>query len=211
MVARNRLRGALGLALFGAIVLAALAFGPERVVETLLALGESRWLFPLLLGLYFLRPFIGWPHGPFPTAAGFYFGFAGGTTVALVGLLVTSLPPFAVGRYLGDGMFSRIGDLGERLTGATGNVRAVVGARLLPLPADLVSYSAGVVGVPTKAFVLGTLIGDLPWILGLVFVGTQLETLTAEGIDALSPTVVVLLALIGLFVLAAPLYERLRA
>lgn len=212
MPSRGGLRALLGFALFGAIVFAAVAFGPERAVETLLALEDSPWLLALLLGLYLLRPFVGWPHSPFPVAVGFYFGLLSGTAVALVGLLLTSLPPFGVGRYLegDDGAFGRVSDLGERFREATGDLRAVAGARLLPVPADLVSYGAGVAGVRTRAFVLGTLLGDLPWLAGLVFVGTRLEVLSAEGIDGLDPAAVVLLALIGLLLLGKSLYSRLR-
>lgn len=209
---RGRLRALLGFALVGGIVLAAVAFGPERAVETLLGLQGSPWLLPLLLGLYLLRPFVGWPHSPFPVAAGFYFGPITGTTVALIGLVSTSLPPFALGRYLEDdaGAFGRVSELGDRFREATGGVRAVAGARLLPIPADLVSYGAGVAGVRTRAFVLGTLFGDLPWFVGLVFVGTRLDRLTAEEIEGLDPTAVVLLALLGLLLLGKPLYARLR-
>lgn len=212
MDGRARLRTALGIGLFVAILLAALALGPERVVEVLLALGESPWLLPLLFGLYLLRPFIGWPHSPFPAAAGFYFGFLGGSLVAFVGLALTCLPPFAVGRYLSkdEGALDRIGTLGERFTDAAGEARSVASARLLPIPADLVSYGAGVAGVSPRAFTLGTLIGDLPWLLGLVYVGTQLETLTTEGVDALPVEAVALLALIALLLVGKPLYVRLR-
>lgn len=51
MVTRGRLRAGLGIALFGAIVLTALLLGPERAIDTLLQLGESPWLLPLLLVL----------------------------------------------------------------------------------------------------------------------------------------------------------------
>lgn len=103
MPSRGRLRALLGLTLFGAIILAAVAFGHEKAVETLIELWGSPWLVPLLFGLYLLRPFIGWPHSPFPVAAGFYFELVGGTVVAVVGLVLTTLPPFWVGRYLRTG------------------------------------------------------------------------------------------------------------
>ncbi|MEM4780277.1 MAG: VTT domain-containing protein [Halalkalicoccus sp.] len=205
MIERSRLGGILGIALFVAILAAAVVLGPERAVGVLLGLGDSAWLLPIVFGLYLIRPFVGWPHSPFPVAAGFYFDLLGGPLVAFVGLLLTSLPPFAVGRYLNDeGALARLGAVGERFTGATGEIRAVASARLLPLPADLVSYGAGVGGVRTRAFALGTLVGDVPWLVGLVFVGTQLETITAEGVDAL-------LALVGLALLARPLAERVRS
>jgi uncharacterized membrane protein YdjX (TVP38/TMEM64 family) len=212
VLSRRRFRALLGFALLGVIVVAAVAVGPERAVDTLLELRDSPWLLPLFLALYLLRPFVAWPHSPFPVAAGFYFGVAGGTLVALAGLLLTTLPPFAVGRYLKSdaGAFGRASELADRFRAATGGFRAVAGARLLPVPADLVSYGAGVAGVRTRTFVLGTVVGDLPWLIGLVFVGSQLEKLTVEGIEGLDPTVVVLLALIGLVLLAKPLYARLR-
>lgn len=212
MTTRDRLRALLGFALFGAIVVAAVTFGPERAVEVLLTLEGSQWLLPLLFALYLLRPFVGWPHSPFAVAVGFYFGLISGILVALVGLLLTSLPPFAIGRYLeaDAGAFGRVSELGERFAETTGDLRAVAGARLLPVPADLVSYGAGVAGVRTSTFVLGTVVGDLPWLVGLVFVGAQLEVLSAEGIEGLDPLTVLALTLVGLLVLGKPLYSRLR-
>lgn len=212
MIGGARLRGALGIALFVAIVLATVVLGPDRAIATLIELGDSPWLLPLLFGLYLVRPFIGWPHSPFPVAAGFYFGFVGGSVVAFVGLALTSVPPFAVGRYLSgeEGALSRVGDLGERLTDATGEARAIASARLLPIPADVISYGAGVAEVRTRAFALGTFVGDLPWLFGLVFVGTQVETFATEGFDALPTEAVVLLALIGLLLVGKPLYKSLR-
>lgn len=212
MIARSRLRGLLGIALFGAIVLTAVVLGPDRAIATLVALGDSPWLLPLLFGLYLVRPFVGWPHSPFPVAAGFYFGFVGGSVVAFVGLVLTCLPPFAVGRYLSgeEGALSRVGEFGERFTDTTGEARAIASARLLPVPADVVSYGAGIAEVRTRAFALGTLIGDLPWLLGLVFVGTQVETFTTEGFDALPTGAVLVLALIGLLLVGKPLYQRFR-
>lgn len=212
VIERRRLHGALGIALFGAILAAAALLGPDRAVAVLLALGESPWLVPSLFALYLLRPFVGWPHSPFPVAAGFYFGFVGGAVVAFVGLALTSLPPFAVGRYLrrDSGAFGRLGEVGERVTEATGQTRAVASARLLPLPADAVSYGAGVSDVRPGAFALGTLLGDLPWLLGLVFVGTQLETFTTEGFDALPAGAVLVLGVIGLLLVGTPIYERFR-
>jgi uncharacterized membrane protein YdjX (TVP38/TMEM64 family) len=213
VVAHSRLRGALGIVLFVAILTAAVALGPERVVSTLLALDGSPWLVPILFALYLVRPFVGWPHSPFPVAAGFYFGLVAGSAVAFVGLVLTCLPPFAVGRYLREdrGALSRLGEVGEGFTETTGEARAVASARLLPIPADLVSYGAGVADVKTRSFALGTFVGDLPWLLGLVFVGTQIETLTTEGIDALPTAAIVVLALIGLALIGKPLYERFQA
>ena len=200
MIGRARLRAVLGITLFGAIMLTALVLGPERAISILVQLGDSSWLLPLLFILYLVRPFIGWPHGPFPVAAGFYFGLVGGSVVAFVGLALTSMPPFGVGRYLRSeqGALGRIGEVGERFTAAAGETRAIASARLLPIPADVVSYGAGVADVRTKPFVLGTMVGDLPWLVGLVFVGTQLETITTEGIDGLPTGAVLVLALIGL-------------
>lgn len=212
MPARDRVRALVGLAVLGAILAAAIALGPDRAVAALLELEGSPRLAALLLGLYLARPFLGWPHGPFPVAAGFYFGFAVGTVVALIGLALTSLPPFAVGRYLrtDTGFFGRVGRLADRFAGATGEVRAVAGSRLLPLPADLVSYGAGVAEVRTRPFAIGTLIGDLPWLVGSVVVGSRLERFAAGGIDALDPRLVLALTLAGLVVLGGPLYRRLR-
>jgi uncharacterized membrane protein YdjX (TVP38/TMEM64 family) len=121
------------------------------------------------------------------------------------------LPPFLLARYASSdaGPFGAIGDRGSRLADAVGETRGVLAARLSPVPGDAVSYGAGLSEVSVGAFLLGTIVGEIPWALVAVFAGDSMRTLALSGF-ALSPAAVIVIASLGVVVLSGPLYSRLR-
>jgi uncharacterized membrane protein YdjX (TVP38/TMEM64 family) len=86
-------------------------------------------------------------------------------------------------------------------------VRAVGGTRLLPLPSDAVTVGAAAAGVGVRPFVVGTALGELPWVVCGVAVGVSLDRLTAAGGSLVDPTVILGMAAVGALVLAGPLYR----
>jgi uncharacterized membrane protein YdjX (TVP38/TMEM64 family) len=58
-------------------------------------------------------------------------------------------------------------------------------------------------------YVLGTALGEAPWVAVTVTLGASLETLSVEGVSTGLPLVVAALALATLLV-AGPLYRHLR-
>jgi uncharacterized membrane protein YdjX (TVP38/TMEM64 family) len=204
------LRTLLGVGLLLAILSAALLIGPERAIAALSVAAESQWFIPALFCLYLLRPLLGWPHSPFPLAVGFVLGAALGTVVALAGAVLTALPPYLIGRWLGtdSGPFGRLSERGQRFAEGTGSFRTVVAARLTPLPIDLVSYGAGVARVRPRPYVLGTFVGEIPWIAAFVAVGAGADSLTAADLSAPGLVPLALLAAVGVLLLAKPLWKR---
>jgi uncharacterized membrane protein YdjX (TVP38/TMEM64 family) len=85
----------------------------------------------------------------------------------------------------------------------------VLAARLSPVPADPVSYGAGFAGVSTRAFVVGTFFGEIPWVVVEVAAGASMRSLTLSGlsIEAL-PELLVLLGSMAVLVLAGPAYRH---
>jgi uncharacterized membrane protein YdjX (TVP38/TMEM64 family) len=205
----------LGIAALGAVVVAGVVFwSPAAAVETLRALAERPLLFaPALLVAYLVRPFLAWPISILSILVGFLLGPVG-VPVALAGAVLTCLPPYLLARRAGsgppEGLLGRAGATGARFFEVTGGARGLAAMRLAPLPADPVSYGAGLSEVRPGAYVLGTALGELPWVTTAVVLGASLETLTVEGVSAGLPLVVGALG-IAVLTVAGPLYRAWRA
>lgn len=192
-------------------VAAAALFVPARTVVDPLRATLFSPAFPLVLvALYLLRPFLGLPVMLLSALVGYRYGVWVGVPVALTGAVLTSLPAYAAGRrYLrGSDLFARFTAGSDRFFGATGDLRGLVAARLVPTPAEAVSGAAGAAGVSLPVFVAGTLLGELPWTLGAVYAGATMTRFVPD----VTPNVwvpVVAVAL-GLSLLARPAYRALR-
>jgi len=197
--------------LIGLVGLAALVLSPARVVAEALHLADHPVsLAGIIVALYLVRPLFAWPTMPLSAFVGFVLGVPYGVPVALAGAVVTCLIPYRFAERVGDqGMFGWLGDSGRRLIEVTGETRGVLAARLSPVPADPVSYAAGFAGVSTRAFVVGTFLGEIPWVVVEVLAGASMRSLTATGlsVDAL-PQLLVLFGALGVLVLAGPTYRH---
>ncbi|SEW27540.1 TVP38/TMEM64 family protein [Halobacterium jilantaiense] len=179
------------------VALAVLA-RPSRALDALRVAVASPWFPLVLVGLYAVRPFLAWPISVLSALVGFKYGLVVGVPVALVGALATSLPAYAAGRYApADGLLvGRFSDGSRRFFAATGDVRGLVAARFAPTPAEPVSAAAGAGGVPLRSFAAGTLVGELPWVVATVALGSGLDTfaVAASSVDPLLLAVGVLAA-----------------
>ncbi len=86
----------------------------------------------------------------------------------------------------------------------------MIAARLSPAPADAVSYGAGLTGVSTRIFALGTLIGEFPWAVFYVFLGQSLRTFSAAEIQQVDIRLVLLAAITSVLLIIRPIYGFLR-
>jgi uncharacterized membrane protein YdjX (TVP38/TMEM64 family) len=201
---RVRLLAGVGLlALVGA--LAALT-SPAAVLDRLAWVAADPVRLALALaGVAAVRPLFAWPTTLLAVAAGYGLG-PSGFPLALALVVVTSLPPYWVaGLGAGDGS---VAAAGERLVAETGDLRSVVGSRLLPLPSDVVSAGAGVAGVPPRAFALGTAIGEVPWVAAGVVAGDSFGALSAASLSAaMDPRVVVGAAILAGLAFVGPVYR----
>jgi uncharacterized membrane protein YdjX (TVP38/TMEM64 family) len=201
----------LGLALSALVALAVLA-SPDRVAAELRAALTWRWFPLLLIGLYLVRPVLGWPITVVSALVGFRYGLVVGVPVALGGCVLTSLPAFEAGRRLPtDGrILERLGAHSARYFRATGDLRGLVAARLAPAPSEPVSAAAGIGGLSLGTFALGTMLGEIPWTVAAVALGAGLQTFdpTRLAVDWR----LVLLAGGGAVVLVGrPAYDAIRA
>lgn len=193
-------------------VVATVVLSPRRVLAELAHLSAHPLQFGLaLLVLYLVRPLFAWPISPISALVGYVLGFEYGVPVALVGATLTTVPPFLFARYAGrsGGLFARLNDVGKRFVTVTGATRGVLAARLSPLPADPVSYGAGFAGVSLRAYVVGTFLGEIPWVIVEVLAGASMRTLSTEGLSAGVHVLVASFAL-ALLVLAGPAYRHVQ-
>lgn len=195
--------------LVGVVLAAALLTSPEDTFAGLQGLADRPFAFALVLaGLYLVRAFLGWPTMALSTLVGFGYGLVG-LPVALGGAVVTSIPPFYAARWFGRGSsaLDRLGELGRRYFRTTGTVRGVTAARLAPIPADAVSAAAGLGGVGFGAYAAGTLLGELPWTIAAVVVGSSARTLVVGELGELTLPLLVGTGLAAAALLAGPLYR----
>ena len=205
-------RTAAGGAALGTVVAASLLGSPEAVLSAAASAAADPLLFGVaVLGVYLVRPFLAWPTTAVAILTGYGYGVALGVPVALAGAVVTSMPPFLGVRWVaGDGRFwGHLGDAGDRFFGSAGHVRGVTGARLLPIPADAVTCTAAASGVSLPAFAVGTVLGELPWTVAAVVVGSSAERVAARGLGEVGLPLVAACVAAAALLLAGPAYQYL--
>lgn len=114
------------------------------------------------------------------------FGPWWGFLYAFIGMTVSAMFTFWIGRFLGRRVIDRLS--GSRLyhvsrTLGSKGVLAVVTIRILPIaPFSIVNAVAGASHIKTKDFLLGTMIGEFPGLLSLaLFVDQIQETIRHPG------------------------------
>lgn len=196
-----------GCLLLGAVVVGALLVSPETTLATLATLEGDPLAFTLVAaGLYAIRPLFLWPTTPLAVVVGYGLGVTVGLPLALVGVLVTVTPVFLAVQWLvppddGGGLVRRTA---RRYFETTGPVRGVTAARLAPIPSDVTTAAAAVSGVRYRQLLLGTAIGELPWLVAAVIVGATAQTVAADGLGAVGLSVAVACSLAALVLLTGP-------
>jgi len=206
-----------------AVAVIALLAGAALFASPGVVFGTLEWLaaHPIrfgaaLIALAAVRPFLAWPNTLLAVAVGYGYGWTG-LPFGVVLLTLTGIPAFWLARAgrlrlrTDFRITERICDAGEQLTDTTGSVRAVAATRLFPIPSDAVSIGAGVSGIRTRPFLLGTAIGELPWTIVGIAVGVSLDRLTTDGVSGVEPVVFVAMAGLGVLLLSGPLYRAFVA
>lgn len=200
---------ALGAAVLLIVGLGAVLTSPRWVLTRLdwLAADPVRFT-AALVALALIRPLLAWPTTLIAVVVGYGWGLRG-LPVALALIALTSVPPFLVARRSADG--GRVATAGARAVDATGDLRGVIVSRLLPAPSDVVSVGIGLSGVPLRAFLVGTAVGELPWAFAGVVAGGSIQRVLREGLGAvIEPQLILAAAVAALLLLAGPAYRHLR-
>jgi uncharacterized membrane protein YdjX (TVP38/TMEM64 family) len=181
-------------------------------LASLAALADRPLLFgALLIVLYGIRSLVLWPISALSLLVGFVYGPTLGIPVALAGAVYTCLPPYLLARYAPRerGPTARLHAIGSSVVGVTGSFRGLVAARLIPLPADGVSYAAGLADVPPGRYILGTALGETPWVVATVAAGASMRAFALQEAGQALPLVIAASCL-GLLLVSGPIYRRLR-
>lgn len=183
-------------------------YSPAAVFESL---DERGWMLVAVgvTSFYLIRPFVLWPLSLASVFLGYLVGFPSGVPLVLTGTLVTCLPPFLLADYFQDvnGYVSRISATGESIVSTTGELRGMVAARLSPAPADSVSIGAGLAGVSSWNFTLGTLIGELPWAIFYVTIGQTLRSFSSDSVQTVNIEFLLIVSCVAVLLLARPVYR----
>lgn len=204
---KRRTRLALGGAVLAVVVLGVLFTSPDVVLARLSWLAANPFRFAaVLLAVAVVRPFLAWPTTLLAVAAGYGFGLVVGLPLALLAMTITALPPFLLARRArGTGPMTAVS---ERFVDRTGDFRSVAASRFLPAPSDVVSVAAGVANVSVLPFLAGTAVGELPWAVAGVLLGSSLDVVSADSLSAVvDARLVVAVALVGILGLAGPVYR----
>ncbi len=204
---QRRSRAALGAVILLVVGLGAALTSPQWVLSRLdwLAADPIRFA-AALVALALVRPLLAWPTTLIAVVVGYGWGFRG-LPIALALIALTSVPPFLLARQSADG--GRFASAGARAVDATGDLRGVIVSRLLPAPSDVVSVGIGLSGVPLRAFVIGTAIGELPWAVAGIVAGRSIGRVLREGLGAVIELELILAAgVAALLLLAGPAYRH---
>jgi uncharacterized membrane protein YdjX (TVP38/TMEM64 family) len=208
-----------GVALLGAVAVAALSTSPAAILDWISALADDplRLLLALCL-LAVVRPLFAWPTSVLSIMAGYGYGLPGALPAVAL-LTITSVPPYLFGDrgrtelLGGQGRLAaaarRIDTAGDRAVAVAGEFRSVTVARLAPLPSDVVSAAAGVAGISFWPYLAGTAVGEVPWAVAAAVAGASAHQIAVSGLSAaFQPRLVVAAAVAGLLLLVGPLYRH---
>jgi uncharacterized membrane protein YdjX (TVP38/TMEM64 family) len=201
-----------GLLAFGAI--AAWRWREALDPTAITALIERYPLAPLgFLALHIVASLVFIPRTLLAIVAGLLFGLWWGVLWAEIGSVVGATAGFLVARYINSGLVNversrHIRPVLQRVE--RGGWRAVALLRLIPImPHSLANYGLGLTRLPLAAYVLGSLIGQLPMTIAYVDLGAAGGQLVLGRGGWLEPTLIGLAALS--LSLAIPAYSRWRA
>lgn len=209
MISRRRVT--VGLLLSGVVALAVLA-SPDAVVAYATATLSSPWFPVVLVAIYAVRPFLGWPITLVSALVGFKYGLGVGIPIALAGCVMTSLPAFIAGRRLPTGgrILTLVGARSRQYFSLTGGLRGLIAARLAPTPAEPVSAAAGLGGLSFTTFAAGTIVGELPWTIAAVALGAGLHTFDPANVTV-DWRLGLLAGFAALVLVARPAYDAVRS
>lgn len=149
------------------------------------------------------------------------FGLLGTALAGTAGFVAGSLFPYYVGRRHGKMILGQGGRFFLASAGELDKVeawferygyRAVLLGRFVPLVRDFISLPAGHARMPLGRFLLYTALGSFPWILGVTYAGSVLQSRWEAALDVLRQVnqVVIALLLLGLVALIVRKVRRRR-
>jgi uncharacterized membrane protein YdjX (TVP38/TMEM64 family) len=166
-------------------------------------LGDSGAGILLVVWLALVHVIVWYPAEILDAAAGYVFGFGAGFPLMLGAWLLSGLASYAVGRHFarpvlyrvaGEERFVRV----ERLINRGGAV-ALIGIRLIPIvPFSLMGFVCGAARVPLWSYTWTTAVGYAPITAYFTYVGSRLESFSAEDPILWIGAAVLLVCMLGI-------------
>ena len=196
--------------LLALVVAAGILISPDVIVKRLAAFLGSPFFPVLLVVLYLVRSLIAVPITALAVLVGFKYGLLFGVPLALALSVVSTYVPYAITRYTDfeSKLLRQAEDVADDFFDATGDLRGVITARIAPVPAQTTSVAAGAAPVSTRDYMLGTAIGEIPWMVAAVTIGTSLHRLTVTDVS-FNPWLIAGTVVATLVLLAGPAYKFL--
>jgi uncharacterized membrane protein YdjX (TVP38/TMEM64 family) len=148
-------------------------------------LGDSAAGPLLVVWLAMVHVVVWYPAEILDAAVGYVFGFGAGFPLVMGAWVLSGLASYAVGRHFArpllyrfvrEDRFARLERLIER-----GGAPVLIGVRLIPIvPFSLMGYVCGATRVPLVRFTWTTAIGYAPITAYFTYVGSRLESFSAE-------------------------------
>lgn len=117
--------------------------------------------------------------------------------LALGGATLAALTYYGVGRLLGRDVVVRHVPVRVQQALSTVTLESIIAIRVLPiLPFTLVNLTCGAFGVPLRTFVVGTVIGMAPGVLGMALLGERLLAVIRDPTPGAIGALVVVIAIV---------------
>ena len=219
-LARPWLRAAILIGILVGTTLLAWKFGffalrdPKRLAEAVRRARDIRLIAPLFVVSYAVIAGLGLPATPLTLAGGAIFGTVLGSLLNWCGAVMGASASFFLARLLGrDAVHGILGKWSEKLDAlsARAGFATLFRLRLLPVvPFNVLSFAAGLAGIPFRSFLAATALGIIPGTLVYTYFADSL----LAGVEGASRRAFVRVALAAALLLAisfAPsLIARLR-
>ncbi len=154
---------------------------------------KNKWGYwtPLIFILAFaIKSVIPFPSSIFPLVGGLVFGPLYGAVYSIIGSVISAAIAYQLSRRLGrDFVLKVLGTKAktlDRLTNVHG-LEVVLFFRIVPsLPFDVFNLGAGLSSITFSDFVIGTVIGMIPWSFALSYLGDHLMNFKVNFVSLLS-------------------------
>jgi len=183
------------IGLIGLLAVGAVAVWRRQPVFDPIALAATLGRFPgaplVFLTVHVMASLLFIPRMPLGIVAGMLFGAGWGIAWATSGSVAGAVAGFLIARYVNGRLIdpARLGSVGALVE--RGGWRAVTVVRLVPLvPHSVANYGLGLTRLPLGAYVLGSLLGQLPMTIAYVDLGAAGESLMLGRAGWLAPTVI---------------------
>ena len=135
----------------------------------------------IYIGICIIAPNLMFPFAVIIMTGGIVFGCVKGMILTMIGGLLSAIAGYCVARFLGRETIrayflrGRWADVDKKLS-SNGFLSMLI-IRTIGIPFGIQNYLGGITGISTSNYISGSLIGMLPWIVGLTLLGESIMSI----------------------------------